>query len=84
VCWSNGIADLGAAEIAKETGFTHAEVRMLDQSSFASVSPFIDELEREDARVDVLLANAGLSGPTYEQTLDGRENRWAFPPFITR
>lgn len=62
-------------EIARETGYIHSEIRVLDQSSFSSVSAFVDKLEAEPyGRVDILLANAGLNALEYVRTKDGWEN----------
>jgi NAD(P)-dependent dehydrogenase (short-subunit alcohol dehydrogenase family) len=47
---------------------------MLDLASFASVSMFVEELEKDDIPVDILLANAGMLNLRYEQTPDGWES----------
>lgn len=60
-------------EIKRETGYANAEVKLVDLADFASVSAFADEFEKEDARVDVLLANAGMGREYYTQTKDGWE-----------
>jgi retinol dehydrogenase 12 len=62
-------------ELKQETGYNQAEVRILDLASFASVSAFANELEKEDARVDVLVANAAVGIWSYEVTQDGWEQR---------
>jgi retinol dehydrogenase 12 len=66
---------LHPTEIKQETGYNRAEVRILDLASFSSVSAFANELEKEDARVDVLVANAAIGTWSYEVTKDGWEQR---------
>jgi NAD(P)-dependent dehydrogenase (short-subunit alcohol dehydrogenase family) len=47
----------------------------LDHSDFASVSSFVTEFEKTHDRLDVFVANAGISNTTnYEATKDGYES----------
>jgi NAD(P)-dependent dehydrogenase (short-subunit alcohol dehydrogenase family) len=43
----------------------------LDHSDFASVSAFVTQFESEHDRLDVFVANAGISTTKYEATKDG-------------
>ncbi|ORY34541.1 hypothetical protein BCR39DRAFT_585518 [Naematelia encephala] len=49
------------------------EVWTLDMASFASVRAFAARCDQELARLDIFVANAGMSSPTYKQTGDGIE-----------
>jgi retinol dehydrogenase 12 len=44
----------------EETGFQEIELKLLDQSSFASVRAFADTLDTELDRLDILVENAGV------------------------
>ncbi|KAF5325749.1 hypothetical protein D9611_000468 [Ephemerocybe angulata] len=61
------------AEIKNETGFDAVEVWLLDQSRFSSVIAFADRFEKEDLRLDILVANAAIIPATYRTTEDGWE-----------
>jgi NAD(P)-dependent dehydrogenase (short-subunit alcohol dehydrogenase family) len=61
-------------EVKQETGFQSVETRLLDLNSFASVSAFADEIEKDDVRVDVLIANAAMQSLRYGQATDGWES----------
>ncbi|KAE9408557.1 NAD(P)-binding protein [Gymnopus androsaceus JB14] len=61
------------SKLSQETGYSKAEIWLLDLGSFASVREFADRFEREGGgRLDILVENAGISSqPTYEKTVDG-------------
>ncbi|KIK56207.1 hypothetical protein GYMLUDRAFT_230308 [Collybiopsis luxurians FD-317 M1] len=61
------------SKLSQETGYTRAQVWILDLASFASVREFADRFEREGGgRLDILVENAGISSQTtYQQTGDG-------------
>jgi retinol dehydrogenase-12 len=63
-----------ASELHKETGYTRAELMILDMSTFAAVARFSDEFERTHARLDILVCNAGISNLDYERFPDGYES----------
>jgi retinol dehydrogenase-12 len=45
----------------------------LDLSSFSSVASFCEKVRQDKGRLDIVLANAGIMGAKYTQTLDGHE-----------
>ncbi|KIK60990.1 hypothetical protein GYMLUDRAFT_113162, partial [Collybiopsis luxurians FD-317 M1] len=59
--------------LSQETGYTRAQVWILDLANFVSVREFADRFEREGGgRLDILVENAGISSQTtYQQTGDG-------------
>ncbi|KAK7056348.1 hypothetical protein VNI00_002902 [Paramarasmius palmivorus] len=60
------------SKLSAETGYKNAEFWQLDLASFASVKSFADKYEKEGERLDILIENAGVTGPkTYETTSDG-------------
>jgi NAD(P)-dependent dehydrogenase (short-subunit alcohol dehydrogenase family) len=46
----------------------------LDHGDFASVSAFVTEFEKVHDRLDVFVANAGISTTNYTATKDGWES----------
>ncbi|KAK7056347.1 hypothetical protein VNI00_002901 [Paramarasmius palmivorus] len=60
------------SKLSAETGYKNAEFWQLDLASFASVKSFVNKYEKEGERLDILIENAGVTGPkTYETTSDG-------------
>ncbi|KAG7441665.1 short-chain dehydrogenase [Guyanagaster necrorhizus] len=55
------------AQIEEDTGYTKAELWIIDLTSFSSVIPFADKAERELGRLDILVENAGVVMWEYEQ-----------------
>ncbi|KAK7464845.1 hypothetical protein VKT23_006050 [Stygiomarasmius scandens] len=54
------------------TGFPHIELRILDLNSFSSIKHFVDKLDAEESRLDILVENAGIhANNKYETTKDG-------------
>lgn len=72
-CRSQSRGDAALAKLAEETGYTSAEVWIIDLADFASVRRFADMFEKDDLRLDILVANAALA--TFERNLtkDGWE-----------
>jgi NAD(P)-dependent dehydrogenase (short-subunit alcohol dehydrogenase family) len=62
----------------EETGFQDIELKLLDQASFASVRAFVDTLDKELDRLDILVENAAVcSQEKAFLTEDGWES-WSF------
>ncbi|KAG7440360.1 NAD(P)-binding protein [Guyanagaster necrorhizus] len=60
------------AQIQEDTGYTKAELWIIDLANFGSVVAFADRAERELDRLDILVENAGIATRNYEQ-VDGWE-----------
>ncbi|KAK0187477.1 hypothetical protein F5146DRAFT_1210337 [Armillaria mellea] len=60
------------AQIQKDTGYSNAELWIIDLASFDSVIAFADKAERELDRLDILVESAGMMTWKYEQ-VDGWE-----------
>ncbi|XP_014484990.1 PREDICTED: retinol dehydrogenase 14 isoform X2 [Dinoponera quadriceps] len=73
-------------EITKETNNSNIVVRMLDLSSLQSIREFAKQINREEARLDVLIHNAGTAETFRKKvTEDGLEMTMAtnyFGPFL--
>ncbi|RXW16955.1 hypothetical protein EST38_g8899 [Candolleomyces aberdarensis] len=59
-------------KIREETGYS-AELRALDLARFSSVLSFVDDFLKEGNRLDILVANAAITGTEYKTTADGWE-----------
>ncbi|KAJ3891270.1 hypothetical protein GG344DRAFT_88388 [Lentinula edodes] len=71
-CRSEEKGKAAISKISQDTGYTKAEVWILDLARFASVREFADRFEREGGRLDILVENAGIVAlPVYEKTEDG-------------
>ncbi|KAK0215233.1 hypothetical protein EDD85DRAFT_497803 [Armillaria nabsnona] len=55
------------AQIQEETGYSKAELWIIDLANFSSVVAFADRAERELDRLDILVENAGVATSDYEQ-----------------
>ena len=78
------IADVDAAggprtvaEIQKETGNACIAFRYLDLTSLTSVRACATQILQEEARIDVLINNAGVMGGPHRKTEDGIEFHFA-------
>ncbi|KAJ7483178.1 hypothetical protein FB451DRAFT_1338105 [Mycena latifolia] len=63
----------GEAAIETETGYSKAELWIIDLADFASVKHFADKFEQDGGRLDILVENAGVATWAYETTKDGWE-----------
>ncbi|KAF7326425.1 Short chain dehydrogenase sol3 [Mycena venus] len=61
-------------ELNAATGYSKAELWIVDLGDFESVKQFADKFERDGGRLDILVANAALSVRKYEATKDGWES----------
>ena len=73
-CRNQNKAEVALKELRDEIGYVGGEVWMLDQGDLRSVVSFADKFNKEVSRLDVLVANAGISTTTYEATKDGYES----------
>ncbi|KAK0476366.1 hypothetical protein IW261DRAFT_1339715 [Armillaria novae-zelandiae] len=55
------------AKIQAETGYSKAELWIIDLANFSSVTAFADKAERELDRLDILIENAGIATWQYEE-----------------
>ncbi len=62
-------------EIQKDTGYSKAELWIIDLASFDSVIAFADKAERELDRLDIFVESAGMMTWKYEQ-VDGWERTY--------
>lgn len=73
-------------EIAKETSNSNIVIRKLDLSSLQSIREFAQQINREEARLDVLIHNAGTAETFRKKlTVDGLEMTMGtnhFGPFL--
>jgi NAD(P)-dependent dehydrogenase (short-subunit alcohol dehydrogenase family) len=59
--------------IKDSTGCQNIEIGIMEQGGFSSVVAFADKFEREGRKIDILVANAGVSHSQYSTTEDGWE-----------
>lgn len=64
------------SDIAEATGYQTAELWLLDQGKFASIVDFADKFEQDGEKIDILVANAGISSMEYNTTSDGYEETY--------
>ncbi|KAJ7027177.1 hypothetical protein C8F04DRAFT_1399627 [Mycena alexandri] len=68
---SKGQAAVDKLRVA--TGYSKAEVWIVNLADFASVTDFADKFDRDGGRLDIVVANAALGVLKYEATKDGWE-----------
>ncbi|KAJ7185266.1 hypothetical protein C8R46DRAFT_1342576 [Mycena filopes] len=73
-CRSASKGHAAVEKVKATTGYTKAEVWTLDLKDLASVTQFADKFDRDGGRLDILVANAGISIFQYEPTKDGFES----------
>ncbi|KIL64811.1 hypothetical protein M378DRAFT_186611 [Amanita muscaria Koide BX008] len=74
-CRSRERGELAISKLQNETGYTRAELWLIDLAEFQSVKAFVDKFEKEGGRLDYLVLNAGvaMTSTTYTATADGYE-----------
>ncbi|KAF9050575.1 short-chain dehydrogenase [Panaeolus papilionaceus] len=72
-CRDQKRGDDALQKIKGEIGFNSMEVSLIDLKSFSSVSAFAERFEKSEQRLDILVANAGVSPSSLEVTSDGWE-----------
>ncbi|KAJ7163378.1 hypothetical protein C8R46DRAFT_1103202 [Mycena filopes] len=72
-CRDQGRGQAALEKLQAETGCTTAQLWIVDLAEFASVQRFADRFDEEGGRLDILVANAAVILPKYEETKDGWE-----------
>ncbi|KAJ6580899.1 short-chain dehydrogenase [Mycena capillaripes] len=73
-CRSQSKGQAAVDRLKAETGYSKAELWIIDLADFASVKQFADKFERDGGRLDILVENAGIATNKYESTKDGWES----------
>ncbi|KAF7345417.1 WW domain-containing oxidoreductase [Mycena venus] len=69
-CRSQSKGQAAVAKLKAETGYSKAELWIIDLADFSSVRQFADRFEREAGRLDILVENAAIGSFTYTPTKD--------------
>ncbi|KAK7031655.1 WW domain-containing oxidoreductase [Favolaschia claudopus] len=69
-CRSQSKGDAAVQKLKAETGYSRAELWLIDLADFSSVKRFADRFEREGERLDILVENAAIGSSTYIKTKD--------------
>ena len=69
-------AEKAKIEIIQECGNEDIVVKLLDLSSFDSIRKFSEEINACEAKLDILINNAGVMGVPYTLTKDGFESHF--------
>ena len=72
-CRSQARGENALKDIRKESGSERVYLRLLDLASFASIRKFADEIISSEARLDILINNAGIMMCPFWKTEDGHE-----------
>ncbi|KAF7308933.1 Retinol dehydrogenase 12 [Mycena kentingensis (nom. inval.)] len=64
-------------KLVDATGYTKAELWLIDLGKYASVKAFADKWDADGGRLDVLVMNAGLNMRRFEGVQDNMESSWA-------
>jgi NAD(P)-dependent dehydrogenase (short-subunit alcohol dehydrogenase family) len=66
-------------ELQADTGYSKAELWLVDLADFDSVKQFADRFESDGGRLDILVENAAIAASTYKPTKDGWEASFVHP-----
>ncbi|KAF8206573.1 hypothetical protein K438DRAFT_1904702 [Mycena galopus ATCC 62051] len=69
-CRSQSRGQAAVDELRAASGYSKAELWIIDLTDFASVKQFANKFERDGGRLDILVENAGISSVKYEATKD--------------
>ncbi|KAK7055879.1 WW domain-containing oxidoreductase [Favolaschia claudopus] len=72
-CRNESKGKAAVEKLKAETGYSKAELWLIDLADFSSVKQFADRYEREGGRLDILVENAAVGTFTYSTTKDGWE-----------
>ncbi|KAJ7462128.1 hypothetical protein FB451DRAFT_479597 [Mycena latifolia] len=72
-CRSQARGQDAVARLEAETGYSKAELWIIDLGDFESVKRFGDKWEKDNGRLDILVANAAMETRQYTTTKDGWE-----------
>lgn len=64
--------------LKQATGYSKAELWMVDLAEFSSVRTFVDRALRDLERLDILMLNAAISSEKYTATKDGWETGYEY------
>ncbi|ESK97852.1 retinol dehydrogenase 12 [Moniliophthora roreri MCA 2997] len=71
-CRNKRKGEEAVSKLQAETRYNRAELWIIDLASFSSVKSFVEKLEKECDRLDILVENAAIADPPkYETTEDG-------------
>ncbi|KAJ7139182.1 short-chain dehydrogenase [Mycena epipterygia] len=73
-CRSESKGQAAVEKLKAATGYTRAELWIIDLANFSSVKQFADKFERDGGRLDILVENAALGAMKYRPTSDGWES----------
>ncbi|KAJ6511995.1 hypothetical protein C8R47DRAFT_1291601 [Mycena vitilis] len=77
-CRSQSRGQAAVEKLKTETGYSKAELWIIDLGSFESVRQFVDKFERDGGRLDILVENAAIDAIKYKATEDGWESSLQF------
>ena len=71
-CRSQERGKKAEVDVRRESGSSNVHFHQLDLSSFASINRFAEEILSEEARIDILINNAGVmyTAPLGKQRMD--------------
>ncbi|KAF7345418.1 WW domain-containing oxidoreductase [Mycena venus] len=69
-CRSQSKGQAAVDKLKAETGYSKAELWIIDLADFSSVKQFADRFERDGGRLDILVENAAIGTSNYEATKD--------------
>ncbi|KAJ7838051.1 hypothetical protein B0H13DRAFT_2677621 [Mycena leptocephala] len=72
-CRSQSKGQAAVDRLKAATGYSKAELWIIDLADFESVKQFAHKFERDGGRLDILVENAALANFDYEATKDGWE-----------
>jgi len=72
-CRSQSKGQAAIDKLKAATGYSKAELWIIDLADFDSVKQFADKFERDGGRLDILVENAAIGTDKYKPTKDGWE-----------
>ncbi|KAJ7343775.1 hypothetical protein DFH08DRAFT_214798 [Mycena albidolilacea] len=72
-CRNQSRGQAAVEKLTTATGYTKAELRIVDLADFSSVRKFADKFDQGGERLDILVENAAIYADKYEPTKDGWE-----------
>ncbi|KII83704.1 hypothetical protein PLICRDRAFT_180056 [Plicaturopsis crispa FD-325 SS-3] len=72
-CRSLEKGNAAIAKLEKQTGYTNAELWLVDLSKYSSVLAFADKFEKDGGRLDIVVYNAGVLPLKYTASPEGWE-----------
>ncbi|KAJ7156907.1 hypothetical protein C8R43DRAFT_1183379 [Mycena crocata] len=73
-CRSQSKGQAAVDKLKADTGYTKAELWIIDLADFDSVKQFADKFEKDGGRLDILVENAALAASKCEISKDGWES----------